>query len=291
MVAPRTFTGRASLVVGPEKTATTFIQRLLELHPDVRLPRGIKETFFFERFFDNGVDWYFDRFDLSGEDPHLIEVAPGCFCEEEALQRITQILPQARIVICAREPVERTISHYNHLRRYGYTKAALKDSLEIDQRPLKASLYSRYCPMWEDAFGADNVTVLDMSRLTTDPAGFAKSVFEALGVTPIEVPDAVLNARENEAAAPRNFVLARLATTLSNAMKKRGLYKILDVLRNSPIHALVYGNRKPDRSVDDMVGARLEELLAPERAFLQKRYSISYVRDERVTGGTNESAV
>jgi len=280
MVAPRAFAGRVGLVVGPEKTATTFVQSLLELHRDVRLPRGIKETFFFERFFDNGVDWYLDRFDLSGEDPHLVEVAPGCFSNEDALAHIKEVFPQAKIVICARDPVARTISHYNHLRRYGYINTPIEDSIGPDDRPLKASLYSRYCPMWEQAFGAENVTVLDMGQLKNDPAIFAKNTFEALGIAPIVVPDAVLKARQNEAATPRNFVMARLATTLSNAMKKRGLYRLLEMLRKSPIHGLVYGNRKPASLANDQVRAQLETLLEPERAFLQKNYGIVYDRSD-----------
>lgn len=277
MAKPRAFDGRVSLVVGPEKTATTFIQTLLEQHPDVRLPNGIKETFFFERFFDNGVDWYLGRFELGGKNPHLVEVAPGCFCEEDALKRIKEIFPQARIVICAREPVERTISHYNHLRRYGYLNAPIEDSLDPNQRPVKASLYSRYCPQWEKAFGAENVTVLDMAQLKDDPKVFAKSVFEAMGVAPIEVPDAILNARSNEAAAPRNFILARMATTLSNAMKKRGLYRVLEMLRKSPVHALVYGNRKPDGGAEAEVIEQLQILLAPERDYLKKHHGITYI--------------
>lgn len=273
------FKGRVSFVVGPEKTATTFIQHLLEQHPDARLPNGIKETFFFERFFDNGVDWYLDRFNLSGDKPHLIEVAPGCFCEDDARTHISQIFPQARIVICVRDPVERTISHYNHLRRYGYLNTPIEDSLDPDHRPVKASLYARFCPLWEETFGTENVAVLDMAQLRADPAGFAKSVFEALGLKPIDVPEDILNGRSNESAAPRNFTLARLATTVSNAMKKRGLYWILEMLRKSPVHGLVYGNQKPDGDIDVEVVAQLEALLAPERAYLQKRYGITYVSE------------
>jgi hypothetical protein len=271
---------RVTLFVGPEKTASTFVQKILELHPDIRLPRGIKETFFFERFFDNGVNWYLGRFDLSDENPHLVEVAPGCFCEEDAIARIKATFPQARIIICAREPVERTISHYNHLRRYGYLNAPFADSLNPDEKPVKASLYQRYCPMWEEAFGADNVKMLDMELLRRDAKAFAQSVFAAADITPIEVPEAVLSARSNESAAPRHFWVARVATSLSNLMKRHGLYKFLDVLRNSPIHALVYGDRKVEHVADVDVMERLEVLLAPERAYLQKHYGITYIKPD-----------
>lgn len=272
------FAGPVTLIVGPEKTASTFAQKLLELHPDIRLPKGIKETFFFERFFDNGVEWYLDRFDLTGDAPHLVEVAPGCFCDEDAIARIKAVFPQARIVLCAREPVERTISHYNHLRRYGYLNAPLAESLDPGERPVKSSLYSRYCPLWEAAFGVENVKMLDMGLLRTDARAFAKALFEAANIAPIEVPEAALREKSNEAVAPRHFLVARLATFLSNLMKKRGLYQVLEILRKSPVHGLVYGNRKPKTQVDAEVVAALESLLAPERAYLEKHYGITFDR-------------
>ncbi len=276
MANSQRFDGPVTLIVGPEKTASTFAQKLLELHPDIRLPQGIKETFFFERFFGNGIDWYLSRFDLSGDAPHLVEVAPGCFSEPAAIERIKSVFPQARIILCAREPVARTISHYNHLRRYGYLNAPLAECLDPDEKPLKASLYSVYCPLWEEAFGAENVAMLDMNLLQADPEAFARTLFVAANIAPIAVPQDVLQEKANAAAEPRHFLVARAATYASNLMKRYGLYRALDVLRKSPIHGLVYGNQKPSGTVDGDVVRHLEELLAPERAYLRRHYGLDY---------------
>lgn len=278
MTAHRRFSGEVTFVVGPEKTATTFIQHLLEQHPDIALPQGIKETFFFDRFYDNGFDWYLDRFRLNGAGRYLVEVAPSYFCTEEAVARISRHFPQARIVICVRDPVDRTLSHFRHLKRYGYARGSLLGNLDPDERPLKSSFYQRYGTMWEAAFGADRVKVLDIRRQAEDPAGFAAAVFDAVGVRRIDLPEAALTERSNEAVEPGNYLLARLATLVSNTMKRHGFYRVLEFFRRSPVHRLVYGSRKANGGGGASAAERahLRALLAHEYAFLAEHYGIDY---------------
>jgi len=272
------FSGGVTFVVGPEKTATTFIQALLEQHEDISLPRGIKETFFFDRFFENGLKWYLARFDLSCPSRRLVEVAPSYFCEDEAILRIKAYFPEARIVLCARDLVDRTISHHQHMRRYGYINTPLMKSLNPAVRPLISSLYAQFCPKWEAAFGAERVSMLDMAVLKTDPARFATQVFEAVGVKVINVPEALLSMRANEAAQPRNFFIARLATIVSNKFKQWGFYSLLELARNSPIRKFVFGSKKvsADKGVDDDVRAEIATMLAADYAFLAEHYGIEY---------------
>lgn len=267
-----------SFVVGPEKTATTYIQMLLEQHPDATLPQGIKETFFFDKFYDNGLDWYLKRFDLSETRKCMIEVAPSYFSEKSAIKRIQSAFPNARIVICTRDVVERTISHHAHMRRYGYINTPLMESLNQNSHPLRSSLYSRYCPLWEKAFGSENITIVDMQVLKNDPETFAEQVFEGVGLSAIHIADDTLSITTNQAAIPRNYVVAKAATMVSNQFKQLGLYKALEVARNSPLHSLVFGSQqtKSDNNVDPASRIKLYQLLAKEYAFLKQKYGISY---------------
>lgn len=277
MADPLSYTGKAAFIVGPEKTATSYLQTLLEIHPDIATPKGIKETFFFERFFDNGVGWYLSRFAPDHEAKHLVETAPGCFARLDACSHIKSVFPDARIIICVRDPVDRAISHYHHMKRYGYLNDSLESCIETRALPIEASRYKKYCRMWDEAFGAENVTVLDMSRLQNDAAGIARDVFKAVGVAPIEVPEEMLLARVNEAAEPTSFALARIATFIANEMKRRGLYKLLEFARRSPIHSMVYGGDAPKR---DTISAEMRQdlrtFLADDYAFLKERYGISF---------------
>ena len=48
------------IAVGPPRTATTWLHEVLQGH--VCLPADRKETDFFTRFYDRGLDWYADYF-------------------------------------------------------------------------------------------------------------------------------------------------------------------------------------------------------------------------------------
>jgi len=274
-----------SIVVGPEKTATTFIQRLLEPHPDLLLPTRIKETFFFDRFYATGIGWYQARFAPAAPHVRLVEVGTGYFASEQVITRIKHSFPQARIIICARDPVERAISHYHHRRRYGYVNAPLGALLGPDQDHIRASLYSLYCPLWESAFGREQVHVLDAGLLGRDPSRFANSVFAAIGVDPIALDPALAVQRINAAASPGNYHVARLATWASNQFKRPGWYALLARLRGSVLHAVIYGSKPGTPATDAPTRRALENLLGSEREFLASRYGIEPVSgNERKPG-------
>jgi hypothetical protein len=46
------------IFVGPHKSGTTWIDNYLRSRGDVQLPIAMKETFFFDKLYDNGWDWY-----------------------------------------------------------------------------------------------------------------------------------------------------------------------------------------------------------------------------------------
>src|SRR6202166_3585681 len=72
--------------VGPERTGTTWVHRVLEGHVD--LPYGVKETRFFTNFYDKGIDWYARHFRYATGERRVAEICPNYFFKTEALERI-----------------------------------------------------------------------------------------------------------------------------------------------------------------------------------------------------------
>ena len=73
------------VAVGPFKTGTSWIYNYLINYQQVALPTTVKETFFFDRQFDRGLDWYYSHFELLGEKPKKVgEIAPSYFPFQEA---------------------------------------------------------------------------------------------------------------------------------------------------------------------------------------------------------------
>ena len=107
------------IAVGPPRTATTWLHEVLQGH--VCLPADRKETDFFTRFYDRGLDWYADYFrHCEGEIP-VGELSPMYFASPPGARGFARSAG-CKIICSLRDPVERAYSNYRMLRRIVATK-------------------------------------------------------------------------------------------------------------------------------------------------------------------------
>ncbi|WP_432479614.1 sulfotransferase domain-containing protein [Nocardioides sp. GXQ0305] len=106
------------LIAGAQKCGTTSLAGAVRKHPEVHLSRR-KELHFFDRRFDRGLDWYESQFTPKRHHTQVGEATPAYMYDAAARERLTKTLPDARIVIILRNPVDRAYSHYWHKRRLG----------------------------------------------------------------------------------------------------------------------------------------------------------------------------
>ena len=129
------------LFVGPAKTGTSWVDRVLRTVDGVCLPHKVKETFFFDKHFDKGMQWYLEQFPQDRSGDLMVEVAPTYFFSDAAPERIAETIPDAQIVVTLRDPVRRAVSHYLNLRKYGFT------DLDIARRARDFSQYHTPQPL------------------------------------------------------------------------------------------------------------------------------------------------
>ena len=99
------------LIAGTVRSGTTSLHRALRRHPEVFAP-GEKELHFFDRQFDRGVGWYESLFaEAPGTGP-VGEATPNYVYDDHAVERMAGVLPDARVVVLLRDPVERAYSQY-----------------------------------------------------------------------------------------------------------------------------------------------------------------------------------
>jgi hypothetical protein len=116
------------LIVGVQKGGTTSLYRYLEEHPSVA-GAFAKEVHFFDNHtrdykYGKGMSWYRSHFvyDAYRHYNRLIhqqdlitgEGSPDYLFDVHAPQRIATHLPNAKIIILLRDPVDRAYSHYLH---------------------------------------------------------------------------------------------------------------------------------------------------------------------------------
>ncbi len=260
----RSTTLPTGLVLGPQKTGTSWIQNYLEWRGDVGLPRDVKETWFFDRYWERGTDWYAAYFDGSRE--VRVEVAPGYFESEAAPARIAETLGPVPAVCILREPVARTISLWRHFRRYGMTRLDFEDALTGVPELLDSGRYATHLERWFEALGRDRVRVLLHHDLLRDPQGTLESLCRHIGLPIRPAPEKLLQQRANAAAVPASHVLANLGWRTATALRSAGLHGVVEKAKDVGLKPLFFGapGRRRLPEVSDAAKDRVRAMLRDE---------------------------
>ena len=226
------------LGIGVQKGGTTTLQRLLECHPQVWLPPE-KEVHFFSRHYVRGAQWYSDRFASVRADQQCGEITPYYVFHPQAARRIAALLPQVRLIVLLRDPVERCLSQYFHACRLGFETLPLEAALALEQERiagaeavladpagvhrshqehsyLARSCYAEQLDRYEQHFAAEQMLVLRSEDLFDDGGNVWNRVQEFLGLDAIPFPKSVkpANAGQGEASGVPERVKVTLRAQL-----------------------------------------------------------------------------
>lgn len=236
-----------AMIVGPMRSGTTWIQDYLKFRGDVVLPRGVKETFFFDLRYEKGIEWYlahFRRIDKNRQNL-AVEVGPSYFHSVHAPERIRAVLGDIPLVVTLRDPIRRTWSHYLHLRRYGYTTLPLRQAVRDFPEILEASRYRTCLRRWEDVFGGGRISILWQEHLARSVDDYAKSLCLGLSL-PFVAPPEALRERRNQAAVPASFLMAAIGDRTAHFLRANRLYSIVNLAKRLGLKRLFFG--KPGAS-------------------------------------------
>lgn len=123
------------LIVGAQKAGTTSLLSYLGQHPDVT-PGFNKEPRYFTSFYKHPLSVYRSNFPLQSAllpDRVTGEATPYYLFHPEVPKRVQATLPDAKIIILLRNPVDRCISHYFHEKKYGHENLSLREALKAEQ--------------------------------------------------------------------------------------------------------------------------------------------------------------
>lgn len=204
------------VIIGAAKAGTTSLYAWLCEHPLVA-PASLKEVHYFDYNYYRGPDWYRKHFPLERERsefaarhgrPFLTgEASPPYLSHEWAPQRMARLLPQAKLLVTLRDPVDRAYSQFQMSRREGEEPLeAFLDAVEAEESRLAEEiahvrrdrsynswpigcwgylLRSRYAEgleRWLALYPREQLHVLTLEQLSADPHGTMDRVHEFLGL-------------------------------------------------------------------------------------------------------------
>jgi Sulfotransferase domain len=205
------------LVVGGQRCGTTSMFKTLLEHPSVVGPPMHKGIHFFDTVdYARGLDWYRGQFPLRATMERRAKGAGGRAITGEsspyygvhplAASRIAAALPDVKLLLLIRDPVERAFSAHTHETARGYEDQPFVKALDLESErttgereriladPAYESFSLRHHAYTERGqyveqverltgiFGKDRVHVVDADKVFVEPMPVMTEVFDHLGL-------------------------------------------------------------------------------------------------------------
>jgi hypothetical protein len=213
------------LIIGTKRGGTTSLWRYLVQHPLV--PRlfpawNTKTSHYFEANFGRGESWYRSHFPTLrqrtalerrlGGPSRVGEAAPLYMFHPLAAGRVAALMPDVRIIVLLRDPVERAYSHWKERRGEGVEPLDLASALEAEPSrtagererliadPTYVSdaydwysyrargAYVDHLEPWLSRFDRSQLLFLASETFYRDPAGSYAQVLDFVGLPPYRLP-------------------------------------------------------------------------------------------------------
>lgn len=130
------------IIIGAQRCGTTSLYDYLSHHPQI-IPSPVKELFYFDDYYQRPIEWYKSFFPTQKQREKLErdlvanvitgEASPSYFFHPYAAKRIKETLPQIKLILVLRDPIERAYSHYNHIKRLNREPLSFEEAIEKEQ--------------------------------------------------------------------------------------------------------------------------------------------------------------
>ena len=196
------------IIVGAMKAATTSIHSYLKQHPDIFMTR-IKEPMFFnnfkktEDFFIIGpnsknriktISDYYALFDEAKSEKLLGEASPAYIYDKKTPSLIKKYLPNTKIIIILRQPIDRAYSNFLHVLRSGREVfSSFEDSINCEAKRIEDNwsplyhyinkgFYSEQIERYFNEFQKENIKILLFEDIVKNTKESLEDIFRFLEV-------------------------------------------------------------------------------------------------------------
>ena len=208
------------LIIGVAKAGTTSVYAYLKEHPQIYMS-PIKETNYFayqgkdtktflgkkpyNEFPVTTMEQYLALFEHAADKVAIGEASPLYFESPVAAARIKRTLPEAKLIVILRNPVERAFSDYMMGLSSGRGTWVMEEAFRENGHMVQVGFYYEKLKRYFDCFARERIKVYLYDDLKTDPLRTMKNMFCDVGVDPSFEPNT--SVRYNVGGAPKNRTL------------------------------------------------------------------------------------
>jgi len=236
------------LVIGAAKAGTTSLHEYLSQHPDVSSPL-IKEIHYFDHSYERGLGWYRGYFPRLEGRQITGESTPYYLFHPCVPARVQRDVPDVRLIVLLRNPIDRLVSQHNHEVADGFEDLSLEEALDCESGRLAGEeekllrnprlrsfvhqhhsyiargCYAEQLERWFTYFDREQFLILSAEDLFESPHAIVQLAQHHLDLESVEPADVTV--RNARSYAPISTALrGRLQATF--APHNERLYELVD---------------------------------------------------------------
>jgi hypothetical protein len=131
------------IIIGAQKGGTSSMAFYLNQHPQIKFST-VKEIHFFDNNFSRNLNWYKSYFPINNKKYREFitgEATPNYLFHPHCPERIKKTLPQVKLIVLLRNPIERAFSHYQMQVRNGYEdKKSFQEAVQVETIRIKMEM-------------------------------------------------------------------------------------------------------------------------------------------------------
>ena len=209
------------IIIGAQRCGTTSLYDYLSNHPQI-IPSPVKELFYFDDYYQRPINWYKSFFPTEKQKEKLErdlvarvitgEASPSYFFHPYAARRIKETLPQVKLILVLRDPIERAYSHYNHIKRLNREPLSFEEAIEKEQERITPDIeklakdefykadqrrdysyltrgyYAKQLTEWYKYFPKEQLLVVQSEEFYKDTPRVYNEIVEYLGLNSYTLP-------------------------------------------------------------------------------------------------------
>lgn len=224
--------------IGPQRAGTTWMHQNLMINDKICFPEEVKETMFFELFYDKGLNWYSKHFKHKNLNQLYGEIGPTYFDCNQAPKRIRRLNPDCKIIINLRNPLDRTISLYRHHATRGRINCNFSEAIKKIPRILESGLYEKHLQKWFENFERNQIKIIIFDDIRNSPDKLIDELFKFLDLDVITLSSEIKK-KIGAPTMPRSWLLANLSIQISNFLHSKRLHKVVNLAKSLGLDKLI----------------------------------------------------
>ena len=210
------------VIIGAQKCGTTSLYHFVVKHPDIT-PAFQKEIHYFSIWYKFGEQWYHSNFPTNlsrrrhykktGQKLLSGEASPTYIFYPTVPDRMKKILPDAKLIVILRNPIDRAYSNYQHTLSQNHEPLSFEKAIELEEERcagdreqmikdpsflpkrfrrhsyLARGIYADQLERWFKHYDRKQFLILATEDLRKNPQRTLDQVFNFLEVPPFQIGD------------------------------------------------------------------------------------------------------